>query len=202
MFFYSIPIDSGATSSFIAKKFVHKHSLTISEIPEKINIIILDSSESPSLFVTHHTKYMVELPSFPSLDCELLVIDTPKGEGLILSFDFLNNFDTFIDWRQKLIAFNADHKDYYDPSKSFSNDFSSDKSCAPLVGDSRTPSFPSSVHIPSFNSHMSLLSSRDEVFKEIQDVGVDNSVSSLHLFGNMDLPPSSHHESLEELWDE
>ncbi|MBW0565071.1 hypothetical protein O181_104786, partial [Austropuccinia psidii MF-1] len=49
----------------------------------------------------------------------------------------------------------------------------------------------------------SLLSSRDEVFKEIQDVGEDNSVSSLHLFfGNMDLPPSSYHDSLEELWDE
>ncbi|MBW0574224.1 hypothetical protein O181_113939, partial [Austropuccinia psidii MF-1] len=34
------------------------------------------------------------------------------------------------------------------------------------------------------------------------DVGEDNSVSSLHLFfGNLDLPPS-HHDSLEELWDE
>ncbi|MBW0498241.1 hypothetical protein O181_037956 [Austropuccinia psidii MF-1] len=46
------------------------------------------------------------------------------------------------------------------------------------------------------------MSSRDEVFKEIQDFGEDNSVSSLHLlFGNMDLPPSSYHDSLEELWD-
>ncbi|MBW0539612.1 hypothetical protein O181_079327 [Austropuccinia psidii MF-1] len=49
---------------------------------------------------------------------------------------------------------------------------------------------------------MSLASSRDEVFKEIQDVGEDNSISSLHLFfGNMDLPLSSYHDSLEELWD-
>ncbi|MBW0529925.1 hypothetical protein O181_069640 [Austropuccinia psidii MF-1] len=77
------------------------------------------------------------------------------------------------------------------------------RSCAALVGDSSIPSFPSSVHIPSLNSHQSLLSSRDEVFKEIQDVGEDNSLSSLHLFfGNMDLPPSSYHDSLEELWDE
>ncbi|MBW0475811.1 hypothetical protein O181_015526 [Austropuccinia psidii MF-1] len=97
----------------------------------------------------------------------------------------------------------SDQKDYYDPSNSFSNDISSAKSCAVLVGDSRTPSIPSSVHIPSLNSHLSLLSSRDEVFKEIQDVGEDNSVSSLHLFcGNMGLPPSSYHDSLEELWDE
>ncbi|MBW0537869.1 hypothetical protein O181_077584 [Austropuccinia psidii MF-1] len=49
---------------------------------------------------------------------------------------------------------------------------------------------------------MSLRSSRDEVFKEIQDVEEDNLVSSLHLFfGNMDLPPSSYHDSPKELWD-
>ncbi|MBW0557417.1 hypothetical protein O181_097132 [Austropuccinia psidii MF-1] len=99
-----------------------------------------------------------------------------------------------------MITFNGDHKDYHDPSKSFGNDLSSAKSCAALVGDSRTPSFPSSVHNPSLNSHRPLLSSKDEVFKEIQDVGEDNSLSSLHLFfRNMDLPPSSYHDSLEEL---
>ncbi|MBW0486110.1 hypothetical protein O181_025825 [Austropuccinia psidii MF-1] len=104
---------------------------------------------------------------------------------------------------QGLITFNADQKYYSDPSNSFCNDFSSAKSCAALVGDSRTPSFPYSVHIPSIYSPQSLPLSGDEVFKEIQDVGEDNSVSSLHLcFGNMDLPPSSYHDSLEELWDE
>ncbi|MBW0575585.1 hypothetical protein O181_115300, partial [Austropuccinia psidii MF-1] len=134
----------------------------MSELPEKLPLIILDS-ESPFLFVTQHTKYM----------------------------------------RKRLITFNGDQKDYYDTSKSFSNFFSSAKSCAALVGDSRTPSFPSSFHIPSLNSHQLLLSSRSEVFKEIQDVGEDDSVSSLHLFfGNMYLPPSSNHDSLEELWDE
>ncbi|MBW0555164.1 hypothetical protein O181_094879 [Austropuccinia psidii MF-1] len=98
-----------------------------------------------------------------------------------------------------LITFNADHKDYYDPSNSLRNDLSFSKSCAALVSDSRTPSFPSSVHIPSLNSHMSLLSSRDEVFREIHNVGEDDSVSSLHLFfGDVDLPPSSYHDSLEE----
>ncbi|MBW0574518.1 hypothetical protein O181_114233 [Austropuccinia psidii MF-1] len=146
---------------------------------------------------------MVQLPSFPSFEWDFLVIDTPKEEDLILGFEFLNHFHPSIDWSQGLITFNADHKDYYDPSNSFSNDFSSSKSSGALVGDSRTPSFPSSVHIPSFNSHQSLLSSRDEVFKEIQDVGKDNSESSLHLFfGNMDIPPSSYHDTLEELWDE
>ncbi|MBW0478583.1 hypothetical protein O181_018298 [Austropuccinia psidii MF-1] len=148
----------------------------MSELPEKVPLIILDSSDSPSLFVTHHTKYMLELPSFPSFEWNLLVIDTPKGEDRILGFDFLNHFNTSIDWRWGLITINSDHKDYYDPSKSFSNDFASAKSCAALV---------------------------DEVLKEIQDSGEDNSVSSLHLFfGNMDLPPPSYHDSLDELWDE
>ncbi|MBW0473557.1 hypothetical protein O181_013272 [Austropuccinia psidii MF-1] len=102
-----------------------------------------------------------------------------------------------------LITFNSDNKDYYDPSKSSSNDFPSSKSCEALGGDSRASSFPSSVHIPSFNSHQSLLSSRDEFFKDIQDFGEDNSVSSLNLFlWNVDLPPSSYHDSLEQLWDE
>ncbi|MBW0460580.1 hypothetical protein O181_000295 [Austropuccinia psidii MF-1] len=172
----------------------------MSELPEKIPLIILDSSESPSLFVIHHTRYMVDPPSFPSFEWDFFVIDTPKGEDLILGFDYLNHFNPSIDWGQGLITFNAYHKDYYDPSKSFSNDLSSAKLCAALFGDSRTPSFPYSLHIPSLNSCTSLLFYRDEVFKDIQDVGEDNSVSSLNLFfGNIDHPYSSYHESLEEL---
>ncbi|MBW0539865.1 hypothetical protein O181_079580 [Austropuccinia psidii MF-1] len=112
---------------------------------------------------------MVDLPSFPSFEWDFLVIDTPKEEDLILGFEFLNDFNPSIDWRQELITFNSDQKDYSDTSNSFSSDFSSAKSCAALI----------------------------------KDVGEDNSVSSLHLFfGNMDLPPSSYHDSLEELGDE
>ncbi|MBW0491202.1 hypothetical protein O181_030917 [Austropuccinia psidii MF-1] len=51
-----------------------------------------------------------------------------------------------------------------------------------LALDTRAPSFPSSVHIPSLNSNQSLLFSRDEVFKEIQAVAEDDSVASLNLF--------------------
>ncbi|MBW0575364.1 hypothetical protein O181_115079 [Austropuccinia psidii MF-1] len=137
----------------------------MSELPEKITLSILGPSESPSLFVILHTKYMVELPSFQSFEWDFLVIDTSKGLILII--------------RTIMILLNLSVRI-----------FSSSKSCAALVGDSRTPSFPSSVHIPSLNYHTSLLSSRDKVFKEIQDFVEDNSVSSLHLFfGNMDLPP-------------
>ncbi|MBW0495619.1 hypothetical protein O181_035334 [Austropuccinia psidii MF-1] len=154
----------------------------MSEIPENIPLIILDSSESPSLFVTHHTEYMVELPSIPSFEWDLLVIDTTKEEDLILNFEFLKSFNPSFDWRQGLITFNSDNQESYGPSKSSSNELSSSKSSVALVGDSRTPSFSSSVHIPSFNSPNSLPSSRDEAFKEIQDVGEYNHVSLLHLF--------------------
>ncbi|MBW0566007.1 hypothetical protein O181_105722 [Austropuccinia psidii MF-1] len=133
----------------------------MSELPEKIPFIILNYSESPSLFLTHHIKHMVELPLFSSFEWDFLVTDTPKREDLTLGFDFLNHFNPSIDWRQGLITFNSDHKDYCYPSKSFINDFSSAKSCAAFVGDFRTPSFPSSVYIPSLHSHMSLMSSRD-----------------------------------------
>ncbi|MBW0508742.1 hypothetical protein O181_048457 [Austropuccinia psidii MF-1] len=143
----------------------------MSELPDNIPLIILDFAESPSLFVTHNTKYMVELPSFPSFECNFLVIDTPKGEDLILGFEFLINFNPAIDLRHVLITFNALHKDYHDTSNSFSNYLPFSKSCAALVGDSIAPSFPSSFHIPSLNYHTSLLSSRNEVFKEIQEVG-------------------------------
>ncbi|MBW0543662.1 hypothetical protein O181_083377 [Austropuccinia psidii MF-1] len=124
---------------------------------------------------------MVELPSFASFEWDFLVIETPKGEDLLLGFDFLNCFNPSIDWKQGLITVNTDQKDYYDPPNSFTNAFSSSKSCAALSSPS----------------------SGDEIFKDIQDVGEDNSVSSLHLFfGNMDLLPSSDQDSLEELWDE
>ncbi|MBW0536102.1 hypothetical protein O181_075817 [Austropuccinia psidii MF-1] len=59
-----------------------------------------------------------------------------------------------------------------------------------LVGDLKTHALPSSGHIPSIMPSQSLLNSRDEVFKEIKDVGEDVAISSLHLFhGDMDHPP-------------
>ncbi|MBW0498504.1 hypothetical protein O181_038219 [Austropuccinia psidii MF-1] len=125
----------------------------MSGLPEKIPLSILDSSESTSLCMTHHTKYMIEIPTFPSFELDLLVIDTTKGEDNILGFNFLNHFNTSIYCRKGLTNLNSDNMDYYDPYKSFINDPPSSKSCASLVGDSKTPSFLSSVHIPSLNSH-------------------------------------------------
>ncbi|MBW0485234.1 hypothetical protein O181_024949 [Austropuccinia psidii MF-1] len=175
----------------------------MSEVPEKISLLILDFQESPSLFVTYNNKYMAELPFFQSFEWDFLVIDTPKGEDLIFSFEFVNNFNPYINWRQGLRTFNSDQRDYHNPSPSFSNDFTSSNKCAAPVGHSRTPSVPTSVHIPSPNCPKSLLLSRDEVVKEKKDFGEDNFISLLHLFhGNRYLPILSWNDSLKNLWDQ
>ncbi|MBW0501970.1 hypothetical protein O181_041685 [Austropuccinia psidii MF-1] len=93
----------------------------------------------------------------------------------------------------------TNHKDSSGITSSTSNDFATAVNSVALVGELKTPSLPPSVHIPSIIPSQSLLPSTDEVFKEIKDVAI----SSLHLFqGDMDLPPSSFHASLEEQWDE
>ncbi|MBW0517665.1 hypothetical protein O181_057380 [Austropuccinia psidii MF-1] len=72
-----------------------------------------------------------------------------------------------------------------------------------IIDEVKTPSLPPSVHIPSIIPSQSLLPSRDEVFKDIKDVGEDVSISSIHLFqGDMYLPCLSFHASLQEQWDE
>ncbi|MBW0564377.1 hypothetical protein O181_104092 [Austropuccinia psidii MF-1] len=142
------------------------------------------------------------LPS-QALNGTFLVIDSAKGEDLMLGFECINYFNPTIDWGQGLITFNPDHKDYLDNLNYFSNEFPSANKCAALVGDSRTQSFQASVHILACNSHQSLISSRDEVFKEIRDAEEYNSILSPHLFyGNVDLPPSSYHDSLDRFWNE
>ncbi|MBW0554917.1 hypothetical protein O181_094632, partial [Austropuccinia psidii MF-1] len=134
---------------------------------------------------------------------ELFIIDSPKGEDLILGYDFLYHFNPIIDWKNGLITYDSSHKDSSGIKSSASNAFATSVNSVALVGELKTPSLPSSVHIPSIMPSHSLLKSRDEIFKEIKDVGEDVSISSLHLFqGDMDLPPLSFHASLEEQWDE
>ncbi|MBW0466017.1 hypothetical protein O181_005732 [Austropuccinia psidii MF-1] len=171
----------------------------MSELPKRISLFILDSNESTYLFITHYTKWVVDLPSFPSFEWDFFIIASPKGEDLILGYDFLYNFHSIIDWKNGLITYDSGHKDSSGITSSTSNDFATAVNSVALVGELKTPSLPPSVHIPSIIPSQSLLPSRDGVFKEIKDV----SISSLHLFqGDMDLPPLSFHASLEEQWDE
>ncbi|MBW0559461.1 hypothetical protein O181_099176 [Austropuccinia psidii MF-1] len=97
----------------------------------------------------------------------------------------------------------TNHKDSSGIISSASNDFATAVNSVSLVGELKTLSLPSSVHIPSIIPSKSLFPPRDEVFKEIKDVEEDVAISSLHLFqGDMDLPPLSLHSSLEKEWDE
>ncbi|MBW0513158.1 hypothetical protein O181_052873 [Austropuccinia psidii MF-1] len=153
----------------------------MSELPEKIPPFILDSNESPAFFITHYTKWVNYLPSFPNFEWDFFIIDSPKGEDLILGYDFLYYFNPIIDWKNGLIIHDSSNKDSSGIKSSSSN------ALATAVN----------------SVSLSLLKSRDEVFKEMKDDGENVAISSPHSFqGDMDLPPLSFHASLEEQWDE
>ncbi|MBW0555077.1 hypothetical protein O181_094792 [Austropuccinia psidii MF-1] len=124
----------------------------MSELPENIPVFILDSNESTSLFITHYTKWVVDLPLFPSFEWDFFIIDSPKGEDLILGYDFLYHFNPIIDWKNGLITYDSSNKDSSCIISSTSNDFSTSVNSVALVGELETPSLPPSVHIPLITS--------------------------------------------------
>ncbi|MBW0498107.1 hypothetical protein O181_037822 [Austropuccinia psidii MF-1] len=138
------------------------------------------------------------------LPCSSPIIpNSPKGEDLILGYNFLYHCNPIIDWKNGLITYDFNHKDSSGIKSSASNALAPDVNSVALVGELKTPSLPYSVHIPSIVPYQSLLQSRDEVFEEINNVGEDVAISFLHPFqGDMDLPPLSFHASMEEQWDE
>ncbi|MBW0477202.1 hypothetical protein O181_016917 [Austropuccinia psidii MF-1] len=165
----------------------------MSELPEKTPLFILDSNEDTSFFITHSTKWVVYLPSFPRIEWDFFIINSPKGEYLILNYDFLYHFNPIIDWKNGLITYD---------SSGINSSTSNDLTTA-VVGELKTTSRPSSVYIPSIIPSPSLIQSRNEVFKDIKDIGEDVAIYLLHIFqGDMDLPPLLFHASLQEQWDE
>ncbi|MBW0471523.1 hypothetical protein O181_011238 [Austropuccinia psidii MF-1] len=169
----------------------------MSELPENIPLFILDSSESPSLFITHYTKWLADLPCIPSLGWEFFIIGSTKREDLILVHDFLYQFNPIIDLKIRLITYDSSGI-----NSSIGNELATSVKCVSLVGELKTSSLPP-VLIPSIMPSQSLLQSRDDIFEEIKDFVEDVVISSLDLIhGDMDLPPLSLHTSLEEQWDE
>ncbi|MBW0535162.1 hypothetical protein O181_074877, partial [Austropuccinia psidii MF-1] len=155
----------------------------MSDLPGKIPLFILDSNESTSF-------------------SSVIMQSSPKGEDLILGYDFLYDFNPIIDWKNGFITYDSSHKDSSGINSSASDDVATNVDSVSLVGEIKTPYLPSSVHMASIIPSQSLLLSIDEVFKEIKDVGEDVAISSCHLFqGDMNLPPLSFHASLEEKWD-
>ncbi|MBW0551395.1 hypothetical protein O181_091110 [Austropuccinia psidii MF-1] len=121
----------------------------MSELPEKIPLFIQDSNESPALFITHYTKWEVDFPSFPSFEWDFFIIDSPKGEDLILGYDFFYHFNPIIDWKDGLITYDSSHKDCSGINFSASNALATAVNSVALVGELKTPSLCSSGHIPS-----------------------------------------------------
>ncbi|MBW0551629.1 hypothetical protein O181_091344 [Austropuccinia psidii MF-1] len=174
----------------------------MSEHAENISLFILASNESTPFFITHYTKWVVELPSFPSFQWDFFIIDSPKGEDLILRYNLLYHFNPIVDWKNGLIPYSSSNKDSSGISSSASNSLATAVNNIALVGSLKTPSLPYSIPFPSIIPSQSLILSRDEVFKKIKDVEED-AISSLHIFqGEMDLPPLSFNSLLDSKWDE
>ncbi|MBW0466164.1 hypothetical protein O181_005879 [Austropuccinia psidii MF-1] len=92
---------------------------------------------------------------------DFFIIDSPKGEELILGYDFLYHFNPIIDWKSGFITYDSSHKDCSGINSSTSNDFATAVNSVALVGEIKTPSLPPSVHIPSIIPSQSLLPSKD-----------------------------------------
>ncbi|MBW0534505.1 hypothetical protein O181_074220 [Austropuccinia psidii MF-1] len=127
------------------------------ELPENIPLFILDSNESPCFFITHYTKWVVDLPLFPSFEWDFFIIDSPKGEDLILGYDFLYHVNPIIDWKNRSITYDSSNKDSSGIKSSSSNALATAVNNVALVGEHKTPSLPSSVHIHSIMPSQSLL---------------------------------------------
>ncbi|MBW0554893.1 hypothetical protein O181_094608 [Austropuccinia psidii MF-1] len=123
----------------------------MSELPEKIPLFILDLNESPALFITHYTKWVVDFPSFPSFEWELFIIDSPKGEDLILGYDFLYHFNPIIHWKNGLITYDYSHMDSSGIKSSASNALATSVNSVALVGELKTTSLPS-CHLSNYLS--------------------------------------------------
>ncbi|MBW0560463.1 hypothetical protein O181_100178 [Austropuccinia psidii MF-1] len=121
----------------------------MSEHREKIAPFFLDSNMSPALFITHYTKWVVALPSFPSFEWDFFIIHSPKGEDLILGYDFLYHFNPIIDWKNGLITYDYSCKDNSGIKSSASDSLATAVNSVALVGKLNTPSLPSYFHIPS-----------------------------------------------------
>ncbi|MBW0492634.1 hypothetical protein O181_032349 [Austropuccinia psidii MF-1] len=139
------------------------------ELRENIPLSILDSNESTPLFITHYTKWVVDLPSFPSFEWSFFIIDSPKGEDRILGYDFHHHFNPIIHLQNGVITYDSSNKNSGGIFSSTINDFTTAVNSFSLFGQLKTPSIPSFVHIPSIMTSQSLLPSRYEVFKEIKD---------------------------------
>ena len=101
---YSVLIDSGATHSVLSMKMVEKYSLQTKCLPDPISLIVFNPESKPSQLITHSVKWWFHLPSYPTFEWELLVVNTPPTEDIILGFDFLQKWNPEINRYQGTIT--------------------------------------------------------------------------------------------------
>ncbi|MBW0525731.1 hypothetical protein O181_065446 [Austropuccinia psidii MF-1] len=136
--------------------------------------------EYTSLLITHHTKCIAALPSFPSFEWDLFIIDSPKGGDLIFGNNLLYHFSPVTHWKNGQIVHDPSKKDSNGLTPYFGNASATSVNIFALVGELKTPPLPSSNHILPIIPSQSLLQSRDEVFKKMNDVVEDIAISSLN----------------------
>ncbi|MBW0480790.1 hypothetical protein O181_020505 [Austropuccinia psidii MF-1] len=107
----------------------------MSELPENIPLFILDANECPDLFIRPYIKWVIDLPSFPRFEWDFFIIDSPKGEDLILGCDLVYHLNSIIDWKNGLITYDSSGIEY-----SSSNSFATAVNSVSLVGELETPS--------------------------------------------------------------
>ncbi|MBW0501011.1 hypothetical protein O181_040726 [Austropuccinia psidii MF-1] len=165
-------------------KLFKKHSFTLFGDPKEVRKAEQELDNSRMKESGHVSLYIADFR----------ILKFTQGRRPHLGYVFIYHFNPIIKWKNGFITYDSNGI-----NSSTSNNLATYVNSVSLVGELKTPSLPSPVHIPSIMSSYSLHLSRDEVFKEIKDVAI----SSLHLVqGDMHLPPSSFNESLEEQWDE
>ncbi|MBW0584289.1 hypothetical protein O181_124004, partial [Austropuccinia psidii MF-1] len=94
---------------------------------------------------------------------------SPKGEDLILGYDFLYHFNPIIDWKNGLITYDSSHKDSSGIIPSTSNDFATAVNSVALIEDfgedvaiSSPHLFQGDMDLPPLSFHASLEEQWDE----------------------------------------
>ncbi|MBW0495815.1 hypothetical protein O181_035530 [Austropuccinia psidii MF-1] len=82
-------------------------------------------------------------PLSQALNGTFFSIDSPKGEDLILGYEFLYSFNPIIDWKNGTITSSSSHKDSSGINSSTSNELATAVNSVYLVGKLKTPSLPS-----------------------------------------------------------
>ncbi|MBW0558825.1 hypothetical protein O181_098540 [Austropuccinia psidii MF-1] len=76
-----------------------------------------------------------------------IITNSPKGEDLILGYDFLNHFNTIMDWKNGFITYDFSNSDSSGIKSSASNDFSTAVNSVALIKDVGEDVAVSSLHL-------------------------------------------------------